>query len=107
MSKILSLLLLYSFSLRVVALTFSTKIACRKSEVWITPQWTSSVSYNCQRVIETLTIVEPESLLDGLSFGHRFLPPGQGTADAVRTPWELTNGMIVCPLFSINFMVQF
>ena len=106
MNKTSSLLLLYSFTLRAVALTFATKIACRKSEVWITPQWTSSVSYNCQRVIETLAIVEPESLLDDLSFGHQFLPPGQGTADAVRTPWKLTNGMIVCPLFSITFMVQ-
>ena len=101
MNKTSSLLLLYSLSLRAVALTLSlhsTRTACRKTEIWITPQWTSSVSYNCKRVIETLSIVEPESLLDDLPFGHQFLPLGQEpeypTPDAVRTPWKLTNGMI-------------
>ncbi|KAK0507465.1 hypothetical protein JMJ35_009988 [Cladonia borealis] len=99
MKKISTLLLLYSLSLRAVALTLSlnsTRTACRKTEVWVTPQWTSSVSYNCKRVIETLSIVEPESLLDDLPFGHQFLPLGQEpeypTPDAVRTPWKLTNG---------------
>ena len=113
MNKTSPLLLLYSLSLRAVASTLplnstlgganELKTACRGTAVWTTPQWTSSVSYNCQRVIETLARVEPESLFDSLAFVHQFLPPGQHpaypTPVAVRTPWKLTNGMVVCLLF--------
>ena len=114
------LLLLYSLSLRAVASTLplnstlgganEVKTACRGTSIWTTPQWTSSVSYNCQRVIETLARVEPESLLDDLAFVHQFLPLGQEpaypTPEAVRTPWKLTNGMVVCLLFPLPFVVQ-
>ena len=114
------LLLLYSLSLRAVASTLplnstlgganEVKTACRGTSVWTTPQWTSSVSYNCKRVIETLARVEPESLLDDLAFVHQFLPLGQEpaypTSEAVRTPWKLTNGMVVCLLFPLPLVVQ-
>lgn len=120
MNKTSPLLLLYSLPLRAVASILSPdstlsgvnefKTVCRDTAVWTTTQWTSSVSYNCQRVIESLTRVEPESLLDNVPFGHQFLPPGQDpeypSLEAVRTPWKLTNGMIVCPHFPLSFIVQ-
>ena len=108
-----ALLLLYSFSRRTIAVILSLNstlsrangdtTVCRNTELWKTPQWTASVSYNCQRVIESLERLEPESLLAHVPFGHEFLPLGRvpeyPLVDAVRTPWKLTNGMIVCPLF--------
>ena len=112
-----TLLLLYSLSLRAVASPLSlnstpsganrVKTACRSTAIWKTPEWTSRVSYYCQRVIETLEIIEPESLSYDVTFGHQFLPPGQDpqypTSQAVRTPWKLTIGMSSClilPLLS-------
>ncbi len=104
--------LLLSLSLRAIALTVSLnstlskangyKTACRNTEVWTSRQWTASVSYNCRRVIESLKRLEPESLVPDGTFGHEFLPLGRQPEhpylEAVRTPWKLTNGMIVCPL---------
>ncbi len=120
MNKISPLLLLYSLPLRAVASTLSLnstlsganrlKTFCRGTEIWTAPEWTSSVSYNCRRVIETLVRLEPESLNEDVPFDHEFLPlgmePEYPAVEAVRTPWKLTNGMIVRPLFSPSYGVR-
>ena len=120
MNKTSALRLLCSLSLWAVASTLSlnstlsganeAKTACKSTELWKTPQWTSSVSYNCQRVIEILARVEPESLLEDVPFDHEFLPLGRDpeyrAPEAVRTPWKLTNGMISCQLVPPSYGVR-
>ena len=72
------------------------KTACRKTEVWTTPQWSASVRWNCRQVIGKLERLVPESLISDQTFGHEFLPRGQipeyPATEAVRTPWKLTSG---------------
>lgn len=106
MNRTSPLLLFYALSLGAVAstLTLNTtlsganevEIACRKTEVWTTPRWSPSVSWNCRKIIERLERVEPESLIEDVPFGHEFLPPGidpeYPAPEAVRTPWKLTDG---------------
>ena len=106
MNRISPLLLLYFFCLGAVGSTLvlnntlgganTLKTACRKTEVWTTPQWSASVRWNCRQVIGKLERLVPESLISGQTFGHEFLPRGQipeyPAVEAVRTPWKLTNG---------------
>ena len=120
MEKTSTLLLLYSLSLRAVASPLSlnstlsganrVKTACRSTAIWRTPEWTSDVSYYCQRVIGTLEIIEPESLSYDVTFGHQFLPPSlhpqDPTSQAVRTPWKIAIGMKFCLILSPSFVVE-
>ena len=116
MNRTSSLLLLYLLSLRTLDSTLALnnalseasglKSACRKTEIWTTSQWSSSVRWNCRQIIGKLEKVEPESLISNVPFGHEFLPPGHSpeypATEAVRTPWKLTNGTnLVYPIFFV------
>ena len=83
------------------------KIACRKTDVWTTPQWSATVRWNCRQVIGKLERLVPESLISDQTFGHEFLPRGQipeyPTTEAVRTPWKLTSGTNFPSFFCFSF----
>ena len=73
------------------------RMVCRDTPLWTEPPWTTSIIYECNRVIETLTRLQPDSLNPNAPFPHEFLPPGMSPKefwpDPVRTPWKLTIGM--------------
>ncbi|KAK0515253.1 hypothetical protein JMJ35_002632 [Cladonia borealis] len=111
------LLVLCSFFSAAPALTISLNstltdgrawMVCRDTPLWMDPPWTSSVTYDCNRVIEMLIRVQPESLNSHAPFPHEFLPLGMSQKeywpDPVRTPWKLTVGsctMAVTTLASV------
>ena len=72
-------------------------MVCRDTPLWMDPRWTTSVTYDCNRLIEMLTRLQPESLNSHAPFPHEFLPLGMSQKefwpDPVRTPWKLTVGM--------------
>ena len=71
------------------------KTVCRKTDVWIAPQWPDTIGLNCREIIQRFETLEPESR-QAMSPLHDFLPlglsPQSPTPEPVRSPWKLTNG---------------